>query len=45
MQGRVVAWFQALRDSERLSTWFDFLQAIKTRFSAPAMEADLEILL
>lgn len=42
MRGEALTWFQAIQDSEGLSTWIDFLQAIQVRFSAPKTVEDLE---
>jgi hypothetical protein len=33
MQGKALVWFLALRASNGLSTWFEFLRAIQSRFS------------
>jgi hypothetical protein len=44
MEGEALSWFQALRSSNNLSTWSEFLIAIQVRFGRGSYDDPLETL-
>jgi hypothetical protein len=44
MEGKALSWFQALRSSNNLSTWSEFLIAIQVRFGRGSYDDPMETL-
>jgi hypothetical protein len=44
MEGKALSWFQALRNSNNLSSWEEFLVAIQVRFGKGAYDDPMETL-